>query len=120
MISDERIEAIEQAARLYGPANCWTGTSGTLSAMIIELLNERKTMNRQARLRGSTRWTSYGTSSFFYAIKEEAIRASKRNSLCEATWLIEVRCETEPETIDTFHVQTSIHAEVLNPRKGDV
>lgn len=45
MISDERITAIEQAARLYGPANCWTGTSGTLAAMIIELLNERETMN---------------------------------------------------------------------------
>ena len=77
-------------------------------------------MNRQARLEGTTRWTSYGTSSFFYAIKEEAIRASKRNSMCEATWVIECRCESEPETIDTFSVQTTIHAEVLNPRNGDL
>jgi hypothetical protein len=59
-------------------------------------------MNRQARLEGSERWTSYGVSSFFYAIKEEAIRTSKRNSLCEATWVIECRDESEPETIDTF------------------
>jgi hypothetical protein len=29
---------IEQHARRFGSANCWTGTSGTLAAMIIELL----------------------------------------------------------------------------------
>jgi hypothetical protein len=85
----------------------------------VTVRDEGVRMNRQARLEGSTRWTSYGSSSFFYAIKEEAIRTSKRNSLCEATWVIECRDETEPETIDTFEVQTSIHAEVLNPRKGE-
>lgn len=83
------------------------------------LRDEGVRMNRQARLEGSTRWTSYGAASFFYAIKEEAILTSKRNSLCEATWVIECRDETEPEIIDTFEVQTSIHAEVLNPRKGE-
>ena len=39
-ISRERLVEIEQHARRFGPANCWTGTSGTLSAMIIELLRE--------------------------------------------------------------------------------
>jgi len=39
-ISRERLIEIEQHARRYGPANCWTGTSGTLSAMIVELLRE--------------------------------------------------------------------------------
>ncbi len=39
-ISRERLIEIEQHARRFGPANCWTGTSGTLSAMIIELLRE--------------------------------------------------------------------------------
>jgi len=39
-ISRERLVEIEQHARCFGPANCWTGTSGTLSAMIIELLRE--------------------------------------------------------------------------------
>jgi len=29
---------IEQNARRFGSANCWTGTSGTLATMIIELL----------------------------------------------------------------------------------
>jgi hypothetical protein len=120
MISDERIRAIEQAARLYGPANCWTGTSGALAAMIIELLNERKLMNRQARLEGSKEWTDYGKVSFFVAIKTEAIKASRRNSLPECVWIIECRCESDPDVIDTFSVQTRIDAEVLNPRKSDV
>lgn len=37
---------IEQHARRYGPANCWTGTSGTLSAMIIELLKHIKEIEK--------------------------------------------------------------------------
>ena len=40
MITKERLIEIEQAARLFGPANCWTGTSGMLAEMIIELLRE--------------------------------------------------------------------------------
>jgi hypothetical protein len=43
-ISRERLTEIEQHARRFGPANCWTGTSGTLSAMIIELLREIETL----------------------------------------------------------------------------
>ncbi len=43
-ISRERLIEIEQHARRFGPANCWTGTSGTLSAMIIELLREIETL----------------------------------------------------------------------------
>jgi hypothetical protein len=75
--------------------------------------------NRQARLEGAKNWNSYGSVSFFEMIKAEAIRASRRNSMCDVTWVIECRCESEPETIDTFEVQVSLHAEVLNPRKGD-
>lgn len=41
-VSAERMIEIEQHARRYGSANCWTGTSGTLSAMIIELLKHIK------------------------------------------------------------------------------
>ena len=41
-VSAERMIEIEQHARRFGPANCWTGTSGTLSAMIIELLKHIK------------------------------------------------------------------------------
>ena len=37
-MTPERLIEIEQHARRFGPANGWTGTSGTLSAMIIELL----------------------------------------------------------------------------------
>ncbi len=43
-ISRERLIEIEQHARRFGPANCWTGTSGTLSAMIVELLREIETL----------------------------------------------------------------------------
>jgi hypothetical protein len=46
MTQDELTEA-EQLARCYGPANCWTGTSGTLAAWIIRLLNERKELKQQ-------------------------------------------------------------------------
>lgn len=75
-------------------------------------------MNRQARLEGSKEWHSYGNVTFFEAIKTEAILVSRRNSLCECNWVIECRCESEPEKIDTFTVQVTLHAEILNPRKG--
>ena len=45
-VSVERMVEIEQLARRFGPANCWTGTSGTLSAMIIELLNHIKELEK--------------------------------------------------------------------------
>ena len=35
----ELIEA-EQYARRFGSANCWTGTSGTLSGYVIQLIRE--------------------------------------------------------------------------------
>lgn len=47
MTQDELIEA-EQLARRYGSANCWTGTSGTLAAWIIRLLNERSELKRES------------------------------------------------------------------------
>jgi hypothetical protein len=40
--------------------------------------------------------------------------------LPECVWIIECRCESDPDVIDTFSVQTRIDAEVLNPRKSDV
>lgn len=39
MTDTELIEA-EQYARKYGPANCWTGTSGKLSGYVIQLIRE--------------------------------------------------------------------------------
>lgn len=75
-------------------------------------------MNRQAKLLGAKEWHSYGNVTFFEAIKAEAKLASKRNSLCEWTWVIECRCESEPDKIDEYEVQVTLHAEVLNPRKG--
>jgi len=42
----ERIIEIEQHARRFGSSNCWTGTSGTLAAMIIELLKHIKELEK--------------------------------------------------------------------------
>ena len=39
MTPERRLE-IEQHANLYGSANGWAGTSGTLATMIRELLDE--------------------------------------------------------------------------------
>lgn len=41
MIDPARINEMREATKRYGPANCWTGTTGTLAAMIHELLAER-------------------------------------------------------------------------------
>jgi len=41
MIPEPRLAEMRQAIATYGSANCWTGTTGTLAAMIFELLKER-------------------------------------------------------------------------------
>lgn len=72
-------------------------------------------MNRQARIEGAP-WESYGNVSFFEAIKRHAIAMSNQRGI--GIWVIQCRCESDPINIDTFEVQTTIQAEVLNPRKG--
>lgn len=47
VLTDVRREEIEQAANLYGSANCWTGTSGSLETMIRELLAEIDRLNNE-------------------------------------------------------------------------
>jgi hypothetical protein len=37
-ISAERLAEMREAVLKYGPSNCWTGTTGTLAAMVFELL----------------------------------------------------------------------------------
>lgn len=37
-IPPARLAEMREAANTYGPANCWTGTTGTLAAMVRELL----------------------------------------------------------------------------------
>jgi hypothetical protein len=36
------LERYEQIAREFGSSNCWTGTSGTLAGIILELVREVK------------------------------------------------------------------------------
>jgi hypothetical protein len=40
-LTSDDVVRIEHRARRAGPANCWTGTSGTLAADLIRLLAER-------------------------------------------------------------------------------
>lgn len=40
-LTADDVVRIECRARKIGPANCWTGTSGTLAADVIRLLGER-------------------------------------------------------------------------------
>lgn len=47
MLTNDELTQAEQLARRYGPANCWTGTSGTLAAWIVRLLNERSELIQQ-------------------------------------------------------------------------
>ena len=47
MMTEQELTEAEQLARRYGPANCWTGTSGTLATWIIRLLNERSELKRE-------------------------------------------------------------------------
>lgn len=42
MIASDRLQLIEQVARRYGAANCWTADTGTLAGFIVELLHERR------------------------------------------------------------------------------
>ena len=82
---------------------------------VIEAIKKSEPVNRQARIEGAP-WENYGNVTFFEALKRHAIALSERRGL--GIWVIQCRCESEPETIDTFEVQTTINAEVLNPRKG--
>lgn len=42
MIPEERIAVMREFIRVYGSANCWTGTLGTAATYISELLAERE------------------------------------------------------------------------------
>ena len=47
LILDERILHMFAWTAIYGPANCWTGDTGTAAAMIRELLRERAGLKEQ-------------------------------------------------------------------------
>jgi hypothetical protein len=41
-LTDEYIAQCEMDARRLGPANCWTGTSGSVAAHVMRLIEDRK------------------------------------------------------------------------------
>jgi len=46
-LSADRIVEMFTLTASVGPANCWTGTGGTLAAMVRELLREREHLVRE-------------------------------------------------------------------------
>lgn len=40
-ITPEEIDRVRHWVRKYGPANCWTGESGSVAAVVLKLLQER-------------------------------------------------------------------------------
>lgn len=53
-MTDKEIEEAEQIARRYGPANCWTGTSGMMAEWILKLVRELKRRRDAERLEVSS------------------------------------------------------------------
>jgi hypothetical protein len=51
-MTPERLAEIEQIMNRYGSANCWTGTSGMLAAIIWELIQERKNGKNKRDVQG--------------------------------------------------------------------
>jgi len=49
-MTDTDLEEAEHIARRYGPANCWTGTSGMMAEWILRLVREVKRC-RDAKIR---------------------------------------------------------------------
>lgn len=37
-ITPEELQRVREWCRTYGPANCWTGTTGSVAAIVLNLL----------------------------------------------------------------------------------
>lgn len=76
--------------------------------------------NRQARREGAEAWVSYGDVPYYEACRKHAVLCNLRSCAGFSPWCvrIECRCESEPDKITTVEVQTTVIAEVLNPRLG--
>lgn len=53
-LTQERIDEMLRAANRAGAANGWSGTSGTLAAMVRELLRERHELMKGSEANGGT------------------------------------------------------------------
>jgi hypothetical protein len=109
--SDDQLRGMGFDAATIDKTIVCTGSSARKS--------EGTNMNRQARLEGAKEWNSYGKVSFFEALKAEAIATAEKSGIF-GIWIVECRCESDPAVIDTFSVQVTLHAEILNPRNGDL
>jgi hypothetical protein len=78
--------------------------------------------NTQAKLEGSTEWNDYGAVSMYEAARQEAVKTSLSTlGLPQYEWMVEVRREGDSSIpASTVRVKTTVVAEVLNPRQGDV
>lgn len=56
-MNEQRLVELEQIARLYGSPNCWTGTTGYLAGIILELVYELRKENGTCRTITTTHHT---------------------------------------------------------------
>jgi hypothetical protein len=74
-------------------------------------------MLRQAKFSHEEKWTDYPDCTLFGAVRSHAV---KTDMPLPATVQVMVRCAETPELpMDGYNVLVSLHAEVLNPRKGN-
>lgn len=71
-------------------------------------------LNRQCRFVGQSDWHSYGDVSHLAAVRQHCSDKSDTTGPLS----IEVRCESEPDSVSTFRVEGRIEWTVLNPRLG--
>lgn len=55
MIDEKRLKEMTEAAKLFGSSNGWTGTSGRLATIIMELIGELRAQNAVRRYRARMR-----------------------------------------------------------------
>ena len=52
------LAAAEQLARRLGPANCWTGTGGSLASFALAMIREQRERNMKATDGGTVKFTT--------------------------------------------------------------
>jgi hypothetical protein len=57
-VTDADLDTAEQLARRLGPANCWTGTGGSLASFALAMIREHRERNMKATDGGTVKFTT--------------------------------------------------------------
>ena len=57
-MTDTDLLAAEQLCRLLGPANCWTGTGGTLASFALAMIRELRERNMKTQNGGTVKFST--------------------------------------------------------------